>query len=95
VFDREVSLPSGTTDQFRRDGHVVVRGLASADEVASVRPAIEAAAARRTEGVAPLAERDTYGQAFLQALNLWPAQPRRPDGSRAGTTTVRPCRPIR
>lgn len=71
VFDREVTLPSGTADRFRRDGHVVVRALASAEEVAAVRPAIEAAAARRTEGAAPLAERDTYGQAFLQALNLW------------------------
>jgi ectoine hydroxylase-related dioxygenase (phytanoyl-CoA dioxygenase family) len=58
-------------EAFRRDGHVCVRGLASAAEVAAHRRAIEAAAAQRTSGVAPLADRDTYGKAFLQAMNLW------------------------
>ena len=56
---------------FRRHGHCVVRALATRPEVEAIRPAIEAAAARRTAGVAPLSERDTYGRAFLQAANLW------------------------
>lgn len=65
-------MPSASViESFRRDGHCVVRGLASADEVAAVRPAIEEAAGRRTAGVAPLEERDTYGKAFLQATNVW------------------------
>ena len=58
-------------EAFQRDGHCAVRGLATPDEVASIRPAIEAAAAQRTSSVAPLEERDTYGKAFLQAINLW------------------------
>jgi ectoine hydroxylase-related dioxygenase (phytanoyl-CoA dioxygenase family) len=66
------SVPlEAVAEDFRRDGHCVVRALASASEVAAIRPAIEAAAARRTAGVAPLEERDTYGKAFLQAMNLW------------------------
>jgi hypothetical protein len=66
------SVPlEAVAEDFRRDGHCVVRALASAEEVAAIRPAIEAAAARRTAGVAPLEERDTYGKAFLQAMNLW------------------------
>jgi ectoine hydroxylase-related dioxygenase (phytanoyl-CoA dioxygenase family) len=62
---------AGAAADFRRDGHCVVRGLATGDEVAAIRPVIEAAAARRTAGVAPLEERDTYGRAFLQAMNVW------------------------
>jgi hypothetical protein len=62
---------AAVAEGFRRHGHCVVRGLASPDEVAAIRPLIEEAAARRTAGVAPLEERDTYGKAFLQATNLW------------------------
>jgi ectoine hydroxylase-related dioxygenase (phytanoyl-CoA dioxygenase family) len=70
-FDDAFTVGTATVEAFRRDGHVCVRGLAAAAEVAAVRPAIEAAAARRTTDVAPLEERDTYGKAFLQAINLW------------------------
>ena len=70
-FDDELDVERECVDAFLRDGHTVVRGLATAEEIAAVRPAIEAAAAQRTAGVAPLAERDTYGKAFLQAINLW------------------------
>ncbi len=73
-FDDEFEGQADLVDlaeNFRRDGHVCVRRLASPGEVAGVRPAIEAAAAKRTHGVAPLEERDTYGKAFLQAINLW------------------------
>jgi ectoine hydroxylase-related dioxygenase (phytanoyl-CoA dioxygenase family) len=70
-FDTDVEVPPALIEAFRRDGHVCFRGLAKRDDVAAVRPAIEAAAAKRTAGVAPLDERDTYGKAFLQAINLW------------------------
>src|SRR6186713_2624612 len=70
-FDDAFDLDPALGDAFRRDGHVCVRGLASGEEVTAVRPAVEAAAAQRTTGVAPLEERDTYGKAFLQAINLW------------------------
>ena len=56
---------------YRRDGHVIVRGLARPEEVAPYRPALlEAGEARRYDR-RPLHERDTYGQAFLQMFNLW------------------------
>lgn len=56
---------------YRRDGHVTLRGLATLEEVAYFRPALlEAGEARRHERL-PLAERDTYGRAFLQMFNLW------------------------
>jgi ectoine hydroxylase-related dioxygenase (phytanoyl-CoA dioxygenase family) len=71
TFDDAVEIPGTLVAAFRRDGHVCVRGLATGDEIAALRPAIEAAAAHRTAGAAPLEERDTYGKAFLQAINLW------------------------
>ncbi len=58
-------------EAYRRDGHVIVRGLASPEEVAAFRPALlEAGEAGRFER-RPLEERDTYGKAFLQLFNLW------------------------
>jgi ectoine hydroxylase-related dioxygenase (phytanoyl-CoA dioxygenase family) len=71
TFDDEVDIAGPLIDAFRRDGHVCIRSLATSQEIAAVRPFIEAAAARRTQGVAPPEERDTYGKAFLQAMNLW------------------------
>jgi ectoine hydroxylase-related dioxygenase (phytanoyl-CoA dioxygenase family) len=56
---------------FRRDGHALVRGLLSAEEVQAYRPVIEAAAAHHNRETRPLAERSTYGKAFLQIMNLW------------------------
>jgi len=55
---------------FRRDGHVYLRGLCSSEEISAYTPEIEAAARARNRETRPLAERDTYGKAFLQTLNL-------------------------
>jgi ectoine hydroxylase-related dioxygenase (phytanoyl-CoA dioxygenase family) len=71
IFDDEVDIPGHLIESFQRDGHVCIRGLASGEEIAEVRRPIQAAAARRTQGIAPPEERDTYGRAFLQAMNLW------------------------
>jgi len=57
--------------QYQRDGHILLRGVASADEVAAYRPCISAAAARHNRQTKPLSERGTYHQAFLQIANLW------------------------
>lgn len=58
--------------QLAAEGHAVVRGLATADEVAAVRPVIEQAAASTAwNRDIPPEQRDTYSRAFLQATNLW------------------------
>jgi len=65
------ALAAERIDAYRRDGHVVLRGLATRDEIARFRPALlEGAEACRFER-RPLAERDTYGKAFLQMFNVW------------------------
>ena len=76
-----VSLPELDTDypltpaqvaQFQRDGHVLLRGVGSEEEVAAYRPVILEARDKYGAEAAPLAQRDTYGKAFLKGLNLWP-----------------------
>lgn len=56
---------------FGRDGHTVVRGLGTADELAAVRPALAHLVAQRRREMGTIDERDTYGKAFVQAMNLW------------------------
>ena len=70
-LDAPHDLPAACVDEFRAKGHTVVRGLASAEEVAAYRPAIQAAAIEHAYDKRPIEERDTYGKAFLQAPNLW------------------------
>ncbi len=64
-------ITSDQADAFARDGHALVRGLATAQEVAAYRPFLEATAARVNREQRPIEERDTYGAAFLQCCNLW------------------------
>lgn len=56
---------------YQRDGHVLVRELSTAEEVAAWRPVLAAAVREHLERAAPLAERDTYHKAFVQVANLW------------------------
>ena len=58
-------------ESYRRDGHVLLPGVASQAEVAAYREVIESAATDGSEERPPLAERDLYGRAFLQTMNLW------------------------
>lgn len=56
---------------YQRDGHVLLRGVATHEEATAYRQVIrETTMARSTES-RPLEERDTYGKAFLQVWNLW------------------------
>jgi ectoine hydroxylase-related dioxygenase (phytanoyl-CoA dioxygenase family) len=56
---------------YQTNGHVLLRGVASPDEAAAFRPVVSSAVSRFNKEDRPLAERDTYGKAFLQVLNLW------------------------
>lgn len=63
-----------TPDQvaaYRRDGHVLLRGVASPSEIAAYRPLVRACVLKSDKHKVPLSERDTYHRAFLQLANLW------------------------
>lgn len=74
-LDGEYALDAEQIDQYRRDGHIVLRGVLSTEEVQQFRPVIESAVRRYSKETRPLAARDTYGKAFLQVMNLWTQDP--------------------
>ena len=62
-------------ETFRRDGFVCVPDLLTLREVDHFGKLVDAAVARRTARISPLAERTAYGQSFLQVINLWEDHP--------------------
>jgi ectoine hydroxylase-related dioxygenase (phytanoyl-CoA dioxygenase family) len=70
-LDTVYPLNSDYIADFQRNGHIMLPAVCSQAEIASYRPILNAATARyRTEN-RPFEERDTYGKAFLQIMNLW------------------------
>lgn len=60
---------------YQRDGHVLLRQVASARELVGYREAIADCVRRANKATVPLAERDTYHRAFIQVANLWETDP--------------------
>ncbi|HET8987941.1 MAG TPA: phytanoyl-CoA dioxygenase family protein [Humibacillus sp.] len=56
---------------YRTTGHVRLTQVATRQEAAAYRAFIAAAVERLSTETRPLAERDSYGMAFLQVMNLW------------------------
>ena len=69
------SLTDEQINDFRANGWTLLRGVCSAEEIAQFGPAIEDAAFRFNKETRPIEERDTYGKAFLQIMNLWRSDP--------------------
>lgn len=65
------SLLPDAVEQYRRDGHVLLRGLATKEEIEPYRTLISKSTAEAAKHYAPLEERGTYGKAFIQHCNLW------------------------
>jgi len=57
--------------EFREQGHTLIGNVLSADEIAAYRPVIVDAVNRYNAEKRQLQDRDTYGKAFLQIMNLW------------------------
>jgi len=64
-------LADDNINEFREKGHTLVKQVLSADEIAIYRPALVAAADHFNTEKRSLQDRDTYGKAFLQIMNLW------------------------
>lgn len=56
---------------YRENGHILLRGVLSPEEAKVYRDVILDATMRHNRETRPLEERDTYGKAFLQVMNLW------------------------
>lgn len=66
-----IDVPEANIQQFRNEGHTLTRHLLSQQEAAAYREIIVAAADRYNTEKRKLEDRDTYGKAFLQIMNLW------------------------
>ena len=56
---------------FTDNGHVLIKNILSQDEMDLYRPVINDAAYRYNSERRKMEDRDTYGKAFLQIMNLW------------------------
>src|ERR1700712_17666 len=65
------TIPAENVQEFSERGHTLVTGILSADEIAVYRPVIVEAAERYNTERRKMEDRDTYGKAFLQVMNLW------------------------
>jgi ectoine hydroxylase-related dioxygenase (phytanoyl-CoA dioxygenase family) len=57
--------------EFQHSGHTLVKEVLTPGEIAAYRPIIVDAADRYNTEKRKLQDRDTYGKAFLQIMNLW------------------------
>jgi ectoine hydroxylase-related dioxygenase (phytanoyl-CoA dioxygenase family) len=67
----EYPLTGEQITQFQRDGHILLRGVCSPDEVAAYRPAIASEVERLNAEKREVTQRETRYAAFLQIANLW------------------------
>lgn len=70
-LDDVKKIPEAQIREFRKSGHTLIHGLLSPDEVAAYRKVISAAAMKFNTERRKMEDRDTYGKAFLQIMNLW------------------------
>lgn len=70
-LDTPYTINSDVRARFDADGHVLLRGVAAPEKVTVFRSAILEAVGRFNTESRPLEERDVYGRAFLQIMNLW------------------------
>ena len=70
-LDTEINLSDAAIQSFRDNGHLHVKGLLTPAELAVYRNLINDAAYRYNTETRKMQDRDTYGKAFLQIMNLW------------------------
>ena len=68
--DFEVIKPENI-NEFSKNGHTLIRNVLSAEEIGAYRPVIVNAAEKHNTEKRRIEDRDTYGKAFLQIMNLW------------------------
>jgi len=67
----DYSLSESQIAQFREQGHIMLSGVCSPEEIEIYREVLNSAAYGHSNETRPMEERDTYGKAFLQVMNLW------------------------
>lgn len=71
MLDTPYELTPEQVKSYQENGHILLRNVLDKATVDQYRTAITAAVKRPNGETRPLAERDTYGKAFLQTINIW------------------------
>lgn len=71
ALDNFKTINEHQLQEFRKNGNVLIHDILSADEISIYREVINTAAYKYNTEKRALEERDTYGKAFLQIMNLW------------------------
>lgn len=74
-LDTPFPLSGAQVQQYTRDGYIKLRNVLSPEVLAAYEPEITGKVIELNTQHLPLAERDTYGKAFLQIGNLWRHSP--------------------
>src|SRR6476469_3275144 len=69
--DEKLVLSAEKIEAFRENGHVLIENLLSSEDVAAYREEIARAVQTHNTEMRKLEDRDKYGKAFLQIMNLW------------------------
>ena len=64
-------IPQEQIGEFRENGHTITKGLLSPEEIAAYHSVIRKSALKYNTEERKIEDRDTYGKAFLQIMNLW------------------------
>ena len=70
-LDDIIKVPEENINEFLEKGHTLIRSVLSPEEIAIYRPVIVNAAEEYNTEKRKMQDRDTYGKAFLQIMNLW------------------------
>jgi hypothetical protein len=57
--------------EYQQEGCILLQGVMPMEEIEPYREAIRNTALAGVSGLKPLEERDTYGKAFIQVMNVW------------------------
>ena len=69
--DESMEINARDIASFRENGHILIREVLDKEEVSFFRDAIVKAVSNYNTEKRKIEDRDTYGKAFLQIMNLW------------------------
>ncbi len=71
ALDNFITIDPLQEQAFRKNGHTLIKNVLSKEEAGVYRGVINEAAYKFNTEKRKMEERDTYGKAFLQVMNLW------------------------
>ena len=71
ALDSFKTIDETQIQEFRKNGNTLIRNVLTPDEISIYRDVLNSAAYKYNTEKRALEDRDTYGKAFLQIMNLW------------------------